>query len=145
VRNNYFLLNSWIKNILKPQQKKVKAIKKQNLPGVIVGRVKEVIAHPNADRLRVVKVDLGDKELEIVCGAPNVSAGQKVPVALVGCKLPNGMEIKEAVLRGVKSCGMICAADELGIGTDHDGIIVLSSGALVGEPAENYLDGKPMA
>jgi len=139
IRNNYFLIIAWFKNLFKSAPKE---IKKASLPGVLVGRVKEVVRHPNADRLRLVKVDIGDKELDIVCGAPNVSAGQKVPVATMGCILPNGMEIKESVIRGEKSCGMICAEDELGVGSDHDGIMVLTSGAIIGDLAEKYIQIK---
>ncbi|MFH0840733.1 MAG: hypothetical protein V1865_01985 [bacterium] len=135
MKNNYFLFSSWIKDLLETKSEE----KTLKLPGVLVGRVKEVKNHPNADRLKLVKVDVGDKELDVVCGAPNVAAGQKVPVATTGSILPSGMEIKETEIRGEKSCGMICAEDELGLGKDHEGIMVLSSGAVVGELAENYI------
>lgn len=106
---------------------------------VVVGRILEVTAHPNADRLRQTVVDIGTEKLEIVCGAPNVAAGQMVPVALVGATLPNGLEIKEAEIRGVKSRGMICAEDELGLGKDHEGIMVLDKRAKIGQSFAKYL------
>jgi phenylalanyl-tRNA synthetase beta chain len=106
---------------------------------VIIGKVLEINKHPNADRLNLAKVDAGKEVLDIVCGAPNLAAGQKVPVALVGAILPNGMEIKEAVVRGEKSCGMICAEDELGIGMNHAGILVLDETAKVGENLADFL------
>ncbi|MFC1623343.1 phenylalanine--tRNA ligase subunit beta [Patescibacteria group bacterium] len=102
------------------------------LDGVVVGEVLSVEKHPDADRLRVAKVNVGDEELQIVCGAPNLEAGQKVPVALVGTVLPGDFEIKEAAIRGVESRGMICAEDELGLGGDHEGIMVLFQDAQVG-------------
>ena len=107
---------------------------------VAVGRVLAVAPHPNADRLRLVKVDVKNEILDIVCGAPNVAVGQNVPVALVGAKLPNGLEIKESEIRGEKSYGMICAEDELGLGSDHEGIMVLSDKAKVGQPFADYLN-----
>ncbi|MFA5155671.1 MAG: phenylalanine--tRNA ligase subunit beta [Patescibacteria group bacterium] len=106
---------------------------------VVVGRVLEVRPHPNADRLRLTVVDVKTKRLEIVCGAPNVAVGQLVPVALVGAKLPNGLEIKESLIRGEKSSGMICAEDELGLGKEHAGILVLRDNAKVGLPFAKYL------
>lgn len=106
---------------------------------VLVGRVLEVKKHPNADRLRLALVDIKTKKLNIVCGAPNLAAGQLVPVALVGAILPGNFEIKESEIRGEKSSGMICAEDELGIGKNHEGIIVLSDSAKVGEPFAKYL------
>lgn len=107
---------------------------------VVVGRVLEVKKHPNADRLRLTVVDVKKTKLNIVCGAPNVTEGQLVPVALVGAILPNGLEIKESEIRGEKSSGMICAEDELGLGSNHEGIIVLSDKAKVGEPFAKYLE-----
>lgn len=107
---------------------------------VVVGQVLEVKKHPNADRLRVTVVDVKKNKLNIVCGAPNVAAGQLVPVALVGAILSNGLEIKESEIRGEKSSGMICAEDELGLGNNHEGIIVLSDKAKIGEPFSKYLE-----
>jgi phenylalanyl-tRNA synthetase beta chain len=106
---------------------------------VVVGRVLTVNPHPNADRLRLTVVDVKTKKLSIVCGAPNVAVGQLVPVALVGAKLPNGSEIQESVIRGEKSSGMLCAEDELGLGRNHEGIMILSANAKVGENFSKYL------
>ncbi|MFA5754165.1 MAG: phenylalanine--tRNA ligase subunit beta [Patescibacteria group bacterium] len=106
---------------------------------VVIGQVLEVDKHPNADRLRVTLVDIKNKKLKIVCGAPNVAPGQMVPVALVGATLPNGAAIQETEIRGVVSSGMICAEDELGLGNNHEGIMVLDSGAKIGESFAKYL------
>jgi len=95
---------------------------------VVIGKIIEIKKHPNADRLQIVKVDAGKEKLEVVCGAPNIEAGQLVPLALVGAILPNGMKIEEAEVRGIKSYGMLCAEDEIGLGDDHAGIMILSSG-----------------
>lgn len=98
----------------------------QEISTIVVGHVVERAAHPESDHLSVCRVDVGGPEiLQIVCGAPNVAAGQKVPVALVGATMPGGLEIKKAKLRGVASCGMICSARELGLSEDHAGIMVL--------------------
>lgn len=107
---------------------------------VVVGEIMEVKKHPGADRLQLAEV-LVDKKLQlhIVCGAPNIAAGQKVPVALVGAILPNGLEIKEAEVRGEKSQGMLCAPDELGLGDDHSGILILDNKAKIGQPLAEYL------
>lgn len=100
--------------------------------GVVVGRIVSFEKHPNADKLKVCAVDVGQPELlQIVCGAPNVVAGMKAPCATVGAKLP-GFEIKAAKLRGVESFGMMCSADELGMSQDHDGLLVLAEDAPVG-------------
>ncbi len=96
-------------------------------PLVVVGRVVSVDPHPDADKLRVCQVNVGEKLIGIVCGAPNVAAGQHVPVAQVGAKLPGGLVIKEAELRGVPSSGMICSAGELGLPEVGEGIMVLDS------------------
>ncbi|MBW8349308.1 DUF4479 domain-containing protein [Bacillus sp. IITD106] len=96
-------------------------------PKFVVGYVKEKEKHPNADKLSVCKVDVGADELQIVCGAPNVEAGQKVVVAKVGAVMPSGMIIKDAELRGVPSSGMICSARELALpnAPQEKGILVL--------------------
>src|SRR3954465_3883257 len=100
--------------------------------GIVGGYVKSVSPHPNADKLRVTEVDAGTGSLlQIVCGAPNVAAGQKVPTALVGAKLP-GLEIKKAKLRGIESNGMLCSARELGLSQDHAGLLVLEGDPPVG-------------
>jgi phenylalanyl-tRNA synthetase beta chain len=106
---------------------------------IVVGKVLEVTKHPNADRLRLAVVDVKKKKLHIVCGAPNLAEGQLVPVALIGAIMPNGLEIKESEIRGEKSYGMICAEDELGIGKNHEGILVLDEKAKIGEPFAKYL------
>ena len=115
---------------------------KGGLKGLYVGKVLTCEAHPNSDHLHVTTVDLGKGEpSQIVCGAPNVAAGQKVIVADLGCVLYDGdneFVIKKSKLRGVESNGMICAEDEIGIGTDHSGIIVLPEDAVVGTPAAEY-------
>ena len=112
------------------------------LKGLYVGQVLTCEAHPNSDHLHVTTVDLGrGTASQIVCGAPNVAAGQKVIVADLGCVLYDGdkeFQIKKSKLRGVESCGMICAEDEIGVGTSHDGIIVLPEDAPVGQPAAEY-------
>ena len=112
------------------------------LKGLYVGKVLTCEAHPNSDHLHVTTVDLGKGEpQQIVCGAPNVAAGQKVIVADLGCVLydcDNEFQIKKSKLRGVESLGMICAEDEIGVGTSHDGIIVLPEDAPVGQPAAEY-------
>lgn len=106
---------------------------------VVIGKVLEVGKHPNADRLRVTTVDVKSAKLHIVCGAPNVAAGQLVAVALEGALLPNGLEIKKSDIRGETSEGMICAEDELGLGDDHEGIMVLEKRAKIGQPFAEYL------
>ncbi|HXC45888.1 MAG TPA: hypothetical protein VNU24_04720, partial [Solirubrobacteraceae bacterium] len=109
---------------------KVETILHHGVPsveGFVVGRVLTVEAHPDADRLKVCTVDIGQGEpVGIVCGAPNVAAGQTVAVALPGARMPDGTRIKAARLRGVPSHGMILAADELQIDNDHSGIMVLA-------------------
>jgi phenylalanyl-tRNA synthetase beta subunit len=117
-------------------------VKGVDFPNIVVGEVLEKEKHPNADRLNVTKVNVGKKNggvLQIVCGAPNVEPGQKVPVALVGAVIGE-FEIKEAELRGVKSQGMICSESELGISDDHSGIMVLDARAEVGKPLAQELN-----
>ncbi len=118
---------------------------KGSLEGVFVGEVKSCTKHPDADKLSITTVDVGGHELlHIVCGAPNVAAGQKVLVATVGATLyPSPEEnftIKKAKIRGVESTGMICAEDELGLGKSHDGIMVLNADAVIGTPAAKFLN-----
>ena len=116
---------------------------KGGLKGLIIGEIKSVEKHPNADRLNITQVDLGeDKNYTIVCGAPNVKKGQKVIVAKPGTtiypKNNSSFEIKNAKIRGQESFGMICAEDEIGIGDSHDGILVLDKDANIGDSAANY-------
>ncbi len=117
------------------------------LEGLVIGEVLTCTEHPNSDHLHLTTVNTGNggEPLKIVCGAPNVAAGQKVIVATVGTKLWFGEEeitIKRSKIRGEESFGMICAEDEIGIGTSHDGIIVLPSDAVVGTPAKEYYNVK---
>ncbi len=110
------------------------------LAGVVVAEVLECEAHPDSDHLHITRVNVGSGEpLTVVCGAPNVAAGQKVLLAQIGTVLPGDFKIKKSKIRGVESFGMICAEDELGIGESHDGIMVLSPDAVVGTPAKEYL------
>lgn len=118
---------------------------KGSLEGIVVGKVLTCEQHPNADKLKKTTVDVGGKILEIVCGAPNVAAGQTVPVAVIGTKIyakdGSSFEIKEAKIRGEKSQGMICAEDELGLSDDHGGIMVLDENFYkVGEPFAKYFE-----
>ncbi len=116
---------------------------KGGLEGIVVGEVLTCERHANADKLSVTTVKVGDKVLPIVCGAPNVAKGQKVLVATVGTTLYDGdneFKIKKSKIRGEVSEGMICAEDELGLGTSHDGIMVLGSDAPVGKPAKDYIN-----
>ena len=109
------------------------------LDGVVVGQIISKERHPEADKLWITRVDVGAEEpLQIVCGAQNFEAGDKVPVALVGATLPNGMTIKKAKLRGVESRGMNCSARELGLGEDHEGLMILPADAPVGMPFAEY-------
>ncbi len=108
---------------------------------VVVAQVLEVNKHPDADRLNVCRVDIGDgSPKQIVCGAPNVAAGLKVPCALVGAKLPGDFTIKLAKVRGIESSGMLCSAKELGIAEDASGLLVLPADAPVGQSIRQYLD-----
>ena len=115
---------------------------KGGLEGLVVGEVLTCVPHPNSDHMHVCTVNLGSGEpQQIVCGAPNVAAGQKVVVATIGTKLYDGdasFTIKKSKLRGVDSYGMICAEDEIGVGTSHDGIIVLPADTPAGLPAKDY-------
>ncbi len=112
----------------------------KKLDKFVIGKVLERVKHPNADKLSLTKVDVGDKVLSIVCGAPNVDAGQTVCVALVGAIVPNGeFEIKKSKIRGELSEGMICSAKELNLGDDHSGIMVLPDELKIGSPFAEYL------
>ena len=119
---------------------------KGGLEGLVIGEVLTCEEHPNSDHLHITTVNVGGAgPLQIVCGAPNVATGQKVVVAVNGTKLYDGDEcftIKRSKIRGVESNGMICAEDEIGIGTDHAGIIVLPADAVVGTPAKEYYNVK---
>ena len=114
--------------------------------GIVVAEIKEAVQHPDADRLRVCKVDAGSGELlQIVCGAPNARVGIKVPCALVGAELPPGedgkpFKIKVGKLRGVESYGMLCSARELGLSEDHGGLLELPADAPLGQNIRAYLN-----
>ncbi|MGN1246856.1 MAG: YtpR family tRNA-binding protein, partial [Muribaculaceae bacterium] len=120
---------------------KVETIK-GGLAGLVVGEVLTCVEHPDSDHLHITTVDLGDGvPTQIVCGAPNVAAGQHVIVATVGTKLYDGdkeFAIKKSKIRGVESFGMICAEDEIGVGTSHAGIIELPLDVKPGTPAREY-------
>ena len=122
---------------------KIEAVK-GGLAGVVVGEVLTCEQHPDADRLKVTTVSIGTETLQIVCGAPNVDVGQKVIVATEGCTLyPSPEEvfkIKKSKIRGVESCGMLCAEDELGLGKGHDGILVLDDSIPNGTTAAQYFE-----
>jgi phenylalanyl-tRNA synthetase beta chain len=122
----------------------------------VTGKILEIQKHPNADRLQITRVDIGPslltslpegeresmKGLQIVCGAQNIKMNDIVPVATVGTKLPSGMEIKEAEIRGIKSFGMLCAEDELGLGKDHSGVLILDSKTGIGLPIAEAFDSR---
>lgn len=109
--------------------------------GVVVGEILERKPHPNADRLSVCQVSIGGQDpLQIVCGAPNCDAGRRIPVATVGTVLAGDFKIKKAKLRGVESRGMLCSADELGMGSDHSGLLILPATAEIGSPAGDWVD-----
>lgn len=145
---------SWLRTLVNPQLSteelahrltmaglEVEAVESAAPPfaGVVVAEVLAVEPHPDADRLRVCKVNVGEAEpLQIVCGAPNVAAGQKVPCARVGAKLPK-MDIKQAKVRGVESAGMLCGASEIGLEDKIDGLLVLPADAPVGADIRSYL------
>ena len=121
---------------------KVESIK-GGLQGLVIGEVLTCVEHPDSDHLHITTVNLGDgnQPSQIVCGAPNVAAGQHVIVATLGTKLYDGDKefvIKKSKIRGVESFGMICAEDEIGVGTSHDGIIVLPADTVPGTPAREY-------
>lgn len=107
--------------------------------GVVVGRIVGIDAIPDADHLTLCRVDLGNQEVAIVCGAPNVARDALVPVAQVGATLPGGMKIKKTKIRGTLSEGMICAEDELGLSDDHSGIMILEKQAVVGQDFKEHL------
>ncbi|WP_396153305.1 phenylalanine--tRNA ligase subunit beta [Flavobacterium sp.] len=118
---------------------------KGGLEGIVVGEVKTCIQHPDADRLKITTVDLGDgNPVQIVCGAPNVAVGQKVPVATIGTNLfdkdGNEFQIKKGKIRGQESHGMICAEDELGLGENHDGIMILDASLKAGTPFSKVMN-----
>ncbi len=98
------------------------------LDKVIVGQIKKIEKHPDAEKLSVCSVDTGKETLRIICGAKNVKAGMKAPLALIGAMLPAGLQIEKAVLKGVESYGMLCSEKELGIGEESEGIMISGPG-----------------
>ncbi|AXH99490.1 DUF4479 domain-containing protein [Sporosarcina sp. PTS2304] len=130
-------LGEQIKNALKKNEVDV-SLDLDFSPKFVVGLVTEKEKHPNADKLNICQVDVGEETLQIVCGAANVEAGQKVVVAKVGAVMPSGMVIRDAELRGVASSGMICSAKELGLkdAPEAKGILVLGEQHVAGEPFE---------
>ncbi|MFA5926800.1 MAG: phenylalanine--tRNA ligase subunit beta [Patescibacteria group bacterium] len=148
------VLTSWLKDFVKFDFSNDKLVEKLNItgteveaiegsidPNVIVAEILAVNPHANADRLRIATVTDGQTEMNIVCGAPNIAPGQRVPLAKVGAKLPGGIEIKRAVIRGVESEGMLCAPDELGLGGDHSGIMILDRSYELGKSLSEYIEG----
>jgi phenylalanyl-tRNA synthetase beta chain len=112
----------------------------ENLDGVVVAEIIAAEKHPEADRLQVCQVEAGQgAPLQIVCGAPNARVGIRVPLAMIGARLPGGVSIKAAKLRGVESSGMLCSAKELGIDADASGLLELPAGAPIGQPLASYL------
>ena len=112
----------------------------EGLSGVVVAEITAAEQHPDADKLRVCAVNTGSETVQIVCGAPNAAAGLKAPLAQPGGRLPGGIKIKKAKLRGVESQGMLCSGAELGLSDEHDGLLSLAADAPVGSPIEDYLD-----
>ena len=119
----------------------IDSVQKQDkkFANIFVGKILEINKHPNADKLQLVKIDIKTKVLDVVCGANNIAVGQLVPVATVGAIMPNGLEIKESEIRGQRSFGMLCAEDELGLGEDHSGILILDEKAKIGQNLSDYL------
>lgn len=110
-------------------------------PEIVVGHVLEVEPHPNADRLRLCTVDIGSARVRVVCGAPNVAAGQRIALAKIGSKLPDGTKLRKSKIRGVESEGMICSERELGLSEESHGIWVLPGEPAVGAPLADVLGG----
>ncbi|MFT5136075.1 MAG: phenylalanyl-tRNA synthetase beta chain [Arenicella sp.] len=110
-----------------------------SIDNLVIGKILEVSKHPDADRLNLTKVDIGDEQLDIVCGASNVRPDLLVAVATVGAKLPNGLKIKQAKVRGIESNGMLCSASELGLADSSDGIMELDEDAAIGQRVDEYL------
>jgi EMAP domain len=117
---------------------------KGGLNGLIVGQIKRINKHPNADKLNITKVDIGEnKEFQIICGAPNLQEGQKVVIAKPGTTIypskGNSIKIKKTKIRGEESYGMICSEQEIGLGDDNNGIIILKNNIKIGDDLINYL------
>lgn len=149
----------WLNGLLKTPQSTEDIVDALNRAGVeiedvitppnfhkdmVVGLIDKVFPHPDADKLRLAAVTDGKNEYQVICGAPNIEAGQKVPFARVGAVLPDGMKIKQAKIRGVNSYGMLCSQRELGLGTDHEGIHILDAGACAGDWLGNIVDSSDL-
>lgn len=134
------IMFKWL-NFFKKKNTEITEIKESRFPLVVVGKVLEVLNHPQADRLHITKVDVGSEVLTIVCGAPNVATGQLVAVAKIGAQLTPDFVIAPVNLRGEMSYGMLCSAKELGLGEDHDGIMILNENHNIslGESLDKYL------
>ena len=111
----------------------------QDLHHILVGKIIEFVPHPNADHLFICQVDVGRAQLQVVCGAPNLSRGALAPTALPGTKLPGGTLVEEALIRGVRSSGMLLAEDEMGLTEDHTGVMVLPGDFVPGDPVTRIL------
>lgn len=133
---------SELENALTMIGQEVEAIEVQgkNLENVVIGQVVEYTRHPEADKLSLLKIDIGEEEnLQVICGAPNHKLGDKVVVAKVGAVLPKDFKIKKSKIRGIESCGMCCSKAELGLGTESDGIIILPTDAPIGKEYKEYV------
>ena len=115
------------------------AVVGQTLDQILVGRILEVLPHPNADRLSLCRVDTGTDTVQVVCGAPNAAEGVLAPLILPGGKLPDGTKMKESRIRGEISRGMLLAEDEMGLTDDHTGIMILPETAIPGTPLSSLL------
>jgi len=115
-----------------------------DLPGIVVAEIRNILPHPNANKLLLCDVNTGDRQLRVVCGAKNFKVGDKVACATVGTVMPNGMKIEEATLRGELSHGMLCAEDELGISGDHGGLMILPANAVPGAPFSSIVPPEPV-
>ncbi|MDH4223693.1 MAG: phenylalanine--tRNA ligase subunit beta, partial [candidate division Zixibacteria bacterium] len=110
------------------------------LEKVIVGKIKKIEKHPRAEKLSICRVDIDSEVLQVICGAENVKAGMKSPLALIDAKLPSGKTIEKETFKGVESYGMLCSEMELGIGEESEGIMVLEDDLRIGEPLKKVLD-----
>ena len=116
----------------------IEDLAQEKFRSIVIGKILEVTEHPNADKLKLAKVNIGEKTLKIICGAPNLEQGQKVPVALINAQLPCGLIIKKVNIRGQESEGMICSEKELGLAKKSDGIMVLAPDSKINEPFSKY-------